>query len=68
MKTSKQLLSFSALKSQKLKELPLAELYFILSLQIYFCFGKKARSKTSMWRAQELESQGYACVAILPLK
>lgn len=62
MKTSKQLLSFSALRSLKLKELPLAKLHFTLCLQSYFCFGKKARSKTTMWRAQKLESRGYACV------
>lgn len=62
MKTSKQLLSFSAPRSQKLKEVPLAKLHFILCLQIYFCFRNKARNKTTMWRAQKLESQGYACV------
>lgn len=44
--------------AQKLKEVLSAKVPFILCLQMYFCFRKKARGKQSHWKAHKLESRG----------
>ena len=44
--------------AQKLKEVLSAKVPFILCLQMYFCFRKKARGKQSRWKTHKLESRG----------